>query len=75
MKAKTTVVIDGQTYNPGDEIWDLGKWERVEGGGYHGFSNEVDKLPHYVPAGTSAMCLDTNEMYTYHKNTDTWVKR
>lgn len=75
MKATETVKIDGRIYNPGDEIPDLGNWEQVEGGGYQGFSNEVDKLPHYAPAGTTAMCLDTNTMYTYHQKTDTWIKR
>lgn len=78
MKAENKVVVDGVTYNPGDEIWDLGSFVCVEANGnqrdYEGLSRDVSKLPHYVESGSSALCLDTSELYEYHKPTDTWYK-
>lgn len=41
---------------------------------YEGLSKDVSKLPHYVESGSSALCLDTSELYEYHKPTDTWYK-
>ncbi len=70
--------IDGQKYEPGEEIWDLGSFTAVESKGslrsYEGLSKDVDKLPHYVRTGSSALCLDTGDYYKYHKQTDTWYK-
>ena len=41
---------------------------------YEGLSKDVSKLPHYVQSGSSALCLDTSELYEYHKPTDTWYR-
>ena len=65
-------------YNPGDELPDLGSWVCTDARGmvrdYEGLSKDVSKLPHYVQSGSSALCLDTSELYEYHKPTDTWYK-
>lgn len=78
MTDDNTVIVDGQVYGPGDEIWDLGNWEATDANGnqrsYEGLSTELDKLPHYVDSGSSAICLDTGDFYMYHKKTDTWYK-
>lgn len=78
MKAETIMTVDGQTYRPGDEIWDLGSFVCVSANGnqrdYEGLSVDISKLPHYVDSGSSALCLDTAELYEYHKPTDTWYK-
>lgn len=76
MKAEHKTVVDGQTYLPGKEIWDLGSFVCVSANGnqrdYEGLSKDIAKLPHYVESGSSALCLDTSELYEYHKPTDTW---
>lgn len=41
---------------------------------YEGLSKDLDKLPHYVDTGSSALCLDTSELYEFHKGTDTWYR-
>ena len=78
MKAEETVIVDNITYHPGEEIPDLGSWVAVETNGryrsYIGLSADVSKLPHYVANGSSAMTLDTSEIYRYHEPTDTWYK-
>lgn len=78
MTAENKVVVDGQIYEPGEEIWDLGSFTAVEAVGnqrsYEGLSVDVDKLPHYVDSGSSALCLDTGDFYKYHKPTDVWYK-
>lgn len=75
-KAENTVIFDGIKYNPGDELPDLGSWVCTDARGmvrdYEGLSKDVSKLPHYVESGSSALCLDTSELYEYHKPTDTW---
>lgn len=76
MIAQNNAFIDGQWYKKGDEIWDLGSFVAVEVEGnqrhYEGFSADVGKLPHYAESGSSALCLDTGQVYKYHKPTDTW---
>lgn len=78
MTAENRVVVDGQTYEVGEEIWDLGSFTAVESEGnrrsYEGLSVDVGKLPHYVDSGSSALCLDTGDFYKYLKHTDTWYK-
>lgn len=78
MKADKNMVVDGIFYNVGDEIWDLGSFVAVDSNGmqrdYEGLSKDISKLPHYVESGSSAFCLDTSEIYEYHKPTDTWYK-
>lgn len=77
-----TTVIDGQTYNPGDEVWDLGSFECVAVDGnkrsYEGLSADApDKLPKYADlgAGSSATCLDTGDYYKYHAKSKEWYKQ
>lgn len=76
MKAETNTVIDGQLYEKGEEIWDLGSFVATSVNGnqrsYEGLSTDVSKLPHYVESGSSALCLDTGDYYKFHKPTDTW---
>lgn len=79
MKAETATTVDGQTYNPGDEIWDLGSLVCTEPPlrgvrHYEGLSKDVDKLPHYkdLSTGSSCLMLDTGDYYKYEKTTDTW---
>lgn len=81
MKAETATTVDGQEYNPGEEIWDLGSLVCVEipirgVRHYEGLSKDVDKLPHYKDLSTGSSCLmvDTGDYYKYEKNTDTWYK-
>lgn len=76
-KAESVIIFDGQTYQPGEEIWDLGSFVCVEVNGnmrkYEGLSADApDKLPHYVTSGSTAFCLDTGDFYKYHSQTDTW---
>lgn len=81
MKAEQVTVYDGQTYQVGEEVPDLGSFEcvGVEGNkrSYSGLSKDVDKLPKYKNLGTnsSAMCLDTGDFYYYHAPTKTWYKQ
>ncbi len=58
---------------------DLGSWLAIKANekGYReyiGFSDDVLKLPHYVAHGSSALCLDTGELYRFHQQTDTWYR-
>lgn len=53
MVAKNTVIQDGQTYYPGQEIWDLGSIKAVSGLSgsirhYEGEQKDFAKLPKYV---------------------------
>lgn len=79
MKAEYTQIIDGHEYKPGEEIWDLGSWVAVDSHPglrreYRGLSTDAAKLPHYVSDGSSALCLDTGDLYMFLKSTDTWYK-
>lgn len=72
-----SVIQDGVLYQPGQEIPDLGHWERTETDDhgrahYEGISKELDLLPHYVPHGSKAVCVDTGDVYTFHKKLDKW---
>ena len=57
--AQTITVVDGKTYQPGEEIWDLGSFACVDVRGnirsYEGLSSDISKLPHYVGTGSSAL--------------------
>lgn len=54
--AQTITVVDGKTYQPGEEIWDLGSFACVDVRGnirsYEGLSSDISKLPHYVGTGS-----------------------
>ena len=76
--AERTMVVDGQLYNEGDEIPDIGSWVAVSVDGnirhYNGLSADVSKLPKYVNTGSSALALDTGNRYKFYKPTKTWYK-
>lgn len=77
--AENNVVIDGQHYEKGQEIWDLGSivCVNIEASGirhYQGLSSDVSKLPHYAPSGSTCFMLDNSTLYRYHEMNDTWYK-
>lgn len=83
MVADKTIIIDGQTYQKGDEIWDLGSLQCVEAKGtqrsYQGFLKDKLKLPKYddLATGSSAVLIDDmgNESTIFAKydaQTKTW---
>lgn len=80
MIADKTMVVDGITYNKGEEIPDLGSWECIRSEGmqrfYYGLSMDVNKLPKYdcLDSGSKAQCTDTGEVYAYLSSTKTWYK-
>lgn len=78
MRAENTILVDGQLYEKGQEIWDLGGLVCVEVDGskrhYQGLSSDASKLPHYVESGSTCFMVDNNSMYRFHKPTDTWYK-
>ena len=79
--ADKTMVVDGQTYYPGDTIPDLGSLVCVSADGnmrdYEGLLSDASKLPHYVESGSGALLYDgqgNTEVYEFHKPTNTWYK-
>lgn len=82
MIADKTMVVDGQTYQPGEEIWNLGSFECVGTDGnkrfYSGLSVDApQKLPRYANLGTDsyAKCLDNGDFYYYHNPSREWYKQ
>lgn len=78
MIADKITVQDGQVYQPGDEIPDMGSLVAIEVSGnirsYNGLAKDVNKLPHYVSSGSSCLMVDTGDYYKYLESTDTWYK-
>ena len=79
--AKKIIEHDGQYYNEGDTVWDLGSFECIDKQdtnqrNYEGLSVDVDKLPTYdnLESGSTALCLDTGEFFKYHAKTKTWYQ-
>lgn len=77
--ATSKTVFDGQVYEKGEEIWDLGSFECVGTDGnkrfYSGLSADApSKLPKYDDLGTdsTAKCLDNGDFYYYHAPSKTW---
>lgn len=77
---KKIIEHDGQYYNEGEPIWDLGSFECVGFDGnqryYEGFSADApDKLPKYdnLGAGSTATCLDNGDFYKYHAKSKEWI--
>ena len=81
--AVKTVIIDGQKYNEGDTIHDLGSLQCVEVRGkqrdYQGFVQDKQKLPKYddLATGSSATLIDPNGVEStiigkYDEQTKTW---
>lgn len=56
--AEKNVVFDGQKYQKGEELWDLGSLQCVEVRGnkrdYQGFTADKLKLPKYATLGTGS---------------------
>lgn len=81
MIADRTIVYDGQVYQKGDTLHDLGSFECVSVDGnkrsYAGFSADVGKLPKYdnLGTGSNAQCYDTGDFYYYHAQTKQWYKQ
>ena len=80
MKYNHTVVQDGQTYQPGEEVPDMGTIVAFETSGnlrkYIGLSKDVDKLPKYtnLASGSSCLMVDTSAVYVYEKSTQEWYQ-
>lgn len=76
MIAKDRTLYDGQIYQKGEEIWDLGSFVATKANGnqryYKGLSKDVGKLPNYVETGSTALCIDNGEKYMYEKSTGKW---
>ncbi len=81
MKYDNIVKQDGQTYNPGEEVPDLGSIVCTTSEGnlrdYELLSKDVDKLPKYdnLKTGSSAYCIDNGDFYKYEATTKTWYKQ
>lgn len=76
--ATKTTVQDGQVYQAGETIPDLGTIEAVEVDGswrrYQCLSRDVQRLPHYVSAGSACLTLDTAQYYRFSEIMDDWYQ-
>lgn len=76
--SKTPIYFDGMTYDSESDVPNLGSWVCVGVDGdtmrrnYQGLSADLDKLPHYIKTGSSALCLDTSDCYIFCEADDTW---
>lgn len=74
-------VVDGQFYEDGATVHDLGSFECTGTDGnkrfYTGFSADVDKLPKYdnLATDSTAKCIDNGDFYYYYAPTKTWIKQ
>ena len=78
-KDQGTEYFDGHYYQSKDDFPDLGSFEATcldtdRRRSYQGFSADIAKLPKYddLLTGSSALCLDTGDIYLYHAPTKTW---
>lgn len=76
------IFFDGEYYNTQADVPDLGSWEYTCGPydkrrSYQGLSADVSKLPKYddLLTGSSALCVDTGDVYLYQKGIKTWYKQ
>lgn len=80
MKYNHTVVQDGQTYKPGEQVPDMGSIVAFETSGnlrkYIGLSKDVDKLPKYtnLASGSSCIMADNSTIYMYESTSETGMK-
>lgn len=80
MIADRNTTYDGQFYEKGEEIWDLGSFVATSVSGnirnYEGLSGDISKLPKYdnLSTGSSAFCVDTGQLYKYEATTKTWYE-
>ena len=82
MIAESNMIVDGQEYKKGEEIWDLGSFECTGTEGkkrfYSGLSVDAPhKLPTYDDLATdsTAKCLDTGDFYYYHAPSKRWYQQ
>lgn len=80
MKYNHTVKQDGQVYEAGQEVPDMGSVKCVRADGntrdYEFLAADLDKLPKYdsLFSGT-AYCIDTVDIYKYDSTNKTWIKQ
>ena len=75
--AENVIIIDGQTYNPGDTLPDFGSIVCVSSEGnkrnYEALLSDVSKLPTYVSDGSSALLYDgAGNTRVYHFLKGSW---
>ena len=85
MIAEHDMVVDGQKYKKGQEIWDLGSIqcisdEKSPQRSYFGYVQDKNKLPKYpsLATGSSAKLLDPNGVEktiiaNYDAQTQRWI--
>lgn len=75
-------IYDGEKYEKESDIPDLGSWRimnvdpSTNKRDYIGLSTDAAKLPVYddLGNGSSAICVDTSELYMYLADTKTWYE-
>lgn len=69
---------DGQFYEPGQDVPDMGTLvcTSVQGNirSYEGLVKDVGKLPTYVATGSSFLASDTGDYYKFEESTAVWNK-
>lgn len=81
MKYDYKVIVDGISYEPGEEVPDLGSVSCISAKvmlrNYTLLSKDVDKLPTYdnLKSGSTALAVDTSEVYVYESTTKTWYQQ
>ena len=73
-----TVKQDGQIYEPGQDVPDMGTLVCTSAAGnvraYEGLAKDAQKLPTYVGTGSSFLASDTGDYYKFEESTKTWNK-
>ena len=86
MVAENTTFFDGNWYEKGEEVPDIGSFvaspdsDKVRS--YIGLSKDIDKLKAAsslqkyddLETGTSAFCIDTGQVFNYEKTTRKWYE-
>lgn len=77
MKATYRQVINGHVYNVGDDLPDYGSLRFIENQNnvvqIQGLSEDFNKLPTWIKAGSSAYFLDTQEVYIFDEENSEWL--
>lgn len=69
--------MDGQDWGSFELAGGRAGYDNYESGdpvSLQGLAADVGKLPHDVATGSSALCVDTGDLYKYQGSTDTWYK-
>ncbi len=78
MKYDYTVKHDGEIYESGQEVPDMGTLVCTSATGnvraYEGLAKDVQRLPTYVSTGSSFLASDTGDYYKFEASTKTWNK-